>query len=177
MHLSIDGGPVPATQLQVVKAAGQVPGHPEADQFGALAGFGGQILDDLGVQLGHRGVRGGEGLGDDILVEVVVIAPPAVEGDTGPFGRLALVAPESWSSAMAAVCRIGATSPPASHLGSWKSAGRPPFRAASSIVTTALSGPAKASPPGSSAGLDRPCVSQAQGLWPDDGTVAGTMVG
>ena len=34
--LAIDGGPVPSARLQSLEAAGPVPGHPEADQFGVL---------------------------------------------------------------------------------------------------------------------------------------------
>jgi hypothetical protein len=42
---------MPAPTLEVVKAAGQVPSHPEADQFRTLEGVGGDGVTDLGIEL------------------------------------------------------------------------------------------------------------------------------
>ena len=92
--LAKDGRPVPAAPLQVVETTGQMPGHPEADELGAFEGILGDGVTDLRIEVLHAPGGGGEGLGDDVLVEVVVVPGPAVHGYPAAFGALALVAAE-----------------------------------------------------------------------------------
>ena len=71
-----------------------MPGHPEADELRTLEGVLREAVTDLGIELLHALGGRREGLGHDVLVEVVVIAGPAGDGDPAALGAVALVASE-----------------------------------------------------------------------------------
>ena len=96
-----------------------MPGDPEADELRALEGVGGEGVTDLRIEVLHAPGERRERLGDDVLVEVVVVPGPAIHSDPATFGALALVAAEIY---VPGVCRMVATSSP--RMG--KNAGMPP---------------------------------------------------
>ena len=94
------------------RTAGQMPGHPEADQLGALEGILGDGVPDLRFEVLHAPGGRREGLGDDVLVQVVVVPGPAVARRPGRPSALSLLSlRKSRSSVMAGSMSHGCDKP------------------------------------------------------------------